>query len=325
MPCTISGTGHFLPGDPVYNDQLPKELDSSDEWIRSHTGIESRYLVEPGTPCSELAYQAAVQALAEAKCNAEDLDLILVSTVTPDYQGFPSTAAILQERLGAKRAGAMDLNAACSGFIYGLETAYAFIEAGRYKKVLVIGSEVLSSISDWTDRSTCVLFGDGAGAVVVEHSEDAMAWQSSLHARGSGAEALIRRTGGSRYPFKENDEVTKEHFLRMDGKKVYLFAVEVMGKVIEELCKKEGLEPSELDHIIPHQANQRIIEAVAARKKIPMDRFRMTIAETGNTSSASIPITLDKMVRQGKIQRGETVLMVGFGAGLTYGGTLLRW
>lgn len=325
MFAQITGTGHFLPGKPVHNNEMPKELESSDEWIYSHTGIRYRHLVEKGTPCSELAYQASLKALKQAGVAAEDLDMILLSTVTPDYVGFPSTAAILQERLKAKKAAAMDINAACSGFVYALETAYSFIHANRYKKILVIGSEVLSHIADWSDRSTCVLFGDGAGAAVVEAKEEGEGWFSLLKAQGSGAKALIRETGGSRHPFVSGDTLDHRHFLAMDGKKVYLFAVKAIGDVIQDLLKQSELAVEDIDHIIPHQANIRIIEAMASRNKIPMEKFRMTIEQTGNTSSASIPITLDQFVEDGTIKRGDKVIMVGFGAGLTYGGTLLTW
>lgn len=325
MFAKITGTGHFLPGKPVHNNEMPPELESSDEWIFSHTGIRYRHLVEKGTPCSELAYHASMQAIKEAGIEPMDLDMILLSTVTPDYPGFPSTAAVLQERLKARAAAAMDLNAACSGFVYALETAYSFIHSGRYRKILVVGSEVLSHIADWSDRSTCVLFGDGAGAAVVEASKEADQWFSLLKAKGSGAQALIRETGGSQNPMVSGDVLDRRHFLAMDGKKVYLFAVKAIGDVILDLLNQSGLSIEDIDHIIPHQANIRIIEAMASRNKIPMDKFRMTIEQTGNTSSASIPITLDQYVRKGEIQRGHKVIMVGFGAGLTYGGTLLTW
>jgi len=325
MHVHISGTGHFLPGDPIHNDDLPKELETSDEWIYSHTGIHYRHLVEPGTACSDLAYQASTQALKEAGISGKDLDLILVSTVTPDYIGFPSVSAILQEKLKASHAGAMDVNAACSGFVYAMETAYSFIKSGRYKRILVIGSEVLSHISDWTDRSTCVLFGDGAGAAVLEASEEGTPWFSSLRALGSGAEALIRETGGSRNPLKPGDSLERNHFLAMNGQQVYLFAVKRMGQIIQDLLKQSELTIDDIDYIIPHQANVRIIEAVGSRSKIPMDKFLLTLDHTGNTSSASIPITLDEMVKKGTIQRGQRLILVGFGAGLTYAGTLLEW
>lgn len=324
MSVKILGTGHFLPGKPVHNDALPAELETSDEWIYSHTGIHTRHWVEEGQSGTDLALEASRIALKESGLNAKDLDMILFSTVTPDYVGFPASAAVLQDKLKAPQAAAMDLNAACSGFIYAMETAYAFIHAGRAKRVLVIGAEVLSHISNWKDRSTCVLFGDGAGAFVLEADETADPWYSSLHARGKDHMALVRRTGGSKNPLKQGEIIGEDHFLEMDGRGVYLFAVEVLGKTIQKLLEDSGLTIEDIDHIVPHQANIRIIEAVASRNKIPMEKFRMSIDETGNTSSASIPITYDKWKRKGVIQKGERVIMVGFGAGLTYGGTLIR-
>ncbi|MDA3852212.1 MAG: ketoacyl-ACP synthase III [Spirochaetaceae bacterium] len=325
MNARITGTGHYLPGSPIHNDDLPKELDTSHEWIHSHTGITNRHWASPEEACSDLALKASLKALENANCKAEEIDLILFSTVTPDFISFPASATLLQDKLGAPQAAAMDLNAACSGFVYALETAYAFIKAERYKKILVVGSEMLSRIVDWNDRSTCVLFGDGAGAVVVEADEKASPWFSALNARGKDAMALTRLQGGTLNPYKSGDVVDHGHFLAMDGKKVYLFAVSVLGETIQNLLKQSGLTVEDIDYIVPHQANSRIIEAVAARNKIPMEKFVLTIEDTGNTSSASIPIALDILIQKGEVKPGQRILLVGFGAGLTYGGTLLQW
>jgi 3-oxoacyl-[acyl-carrier-protein] synthase III len=324
MQPTIKGTGSYLPERVVHNNDLAEIMDTSDEWIYSHTGIHQRHIVKDDWACSDMAVEAAKDALKDAGITEKDIDMIIVSTVTGDYNGFPSTAAVVQHKLNAPQAAAMDVSAACAGFIYGLETARGFLLSGTAKRVLVIGSEILTRISDWEDRSTCVLFGDGAGAAVVELDGD-RCWESSLHAEGSGFDKLKRELGGSAFPLKEGETIGKNAFLKMDGQAVYLFAVRSVGQAIKEVLEKAGLTIDDVDHIIPHQANMRIIEAVSKRNKIDLNKFYMNIERTANTSSASIPLALDEMNKKGLLKRGEKIILCGFGGGLTYGGILLEW
>jgi 3-oxoacyl-[acyl-carrier-protein] synthase-3 len=314
----------------VSNNDLARTVDTSDEWIFSHTGIKNRHIADRGQATSDLALGAALEALGDAGEGAAALDMILVASVTPDYLGFPSVACVLQDRLGAKGAAAMDISAACSGFVYGLETARVFIEGGVYKNILVVGAETLSSITNWKDRNTCVLFGDGAGAALVSASEDAGAGGrgiivSHLEADGSGGGALMRPGGGSRSPFSPEEAPGDALFLQMDGGKVYRFAVDALGRVGEILLAKAALDISAIDFIVPHQANIRIIEACAKRLALPLDKFYVNIGEFANTSAASIPLALADMKRRGILQPGRLVMTVAFGAGLTCGGNIIRW
>lgn len=324
MQPVIVGTGSFLPARTVHNDELAKRMETSDEWIYSHTGIHERHIIDEGASCSDMAVEAAKAALADAALTPGDIDLIIVSTVTGDYNGFPATAAIVQHKLGAKNAAAMDVSAACSGFVFGLETARGFLMSGAMKRILVIGSEVLTRIADWTDRSTCVLFGDGAGAMVLERDSKSV-WHCALHTEGQGYDKLYRELGGTSFPLVEGETIGKEAYLKMDGQAVYLFAVRAIGQVIQELLEKADLTMDKIDHIIPHQANQRIIEAVCKRKKINLDKFYMNIEHTANTSSASIPLAFDEMNRKGLLKRGDKIIMCGFGGGLSFGGILLEY
>ncbi|MDC7223259.1 MAG: ketoacyl-ACP synthase III [Spirochaetales bacterium] len=324
MQPSIIGTGSFLPEKIVHNDELAKIMDTSDEWIYSHTGIHQRHVLQDDWACSDMAVEAAKNALEDAGLTAKDIDMIILSTVTPDYNGFPSTAAVVQHKLNAPQAAAMDVSAACAGFIYGLETARGFLLAGTSKRVLVIGSEILTRISDWSDRSTCVLFGDGAGAAVLELKEDAP-WECALHAEGSGYDKLKRELGGSAFPLKEGERIGKNAYLSMDGQAVYLFAVRAVGKAIQEVMDKANLTIDQIDHIVPHQANIRILEAVCKRNKYDLDKFYMNIERTANTSSASIPLALDEMNKKGLLKKGDRIIMCGFGGGLTYGAVLLEW
>lgn len=308
------------------NSEVAMLVDTSDEWIFSHTGIRSRHIADDSEAASDLAYHAAVQALDRAGLEPEAVDLVLVATSTPDFQGFPSTASIVQEKLGAHHAGAMDLVAACTGFIYGLETARAFVNSGSAGNVLVIGSEIFSRIVDWTDRSTCVLFGDGAGAALVTGSDSGSRIADSfVRSRGSGAHTLSRPVGGSRAPFVPGETDFKTTKVSMDGRRVYLFAVGAITDVINHLCEQNGLSVNEIDHIVPHQANLRIIEAACKRGGFEKTKFFTNLEEYANTSAASIPLALDEMVEKGILKPGHTVITVGFGAGLTYGGNLIRW
>ena len=324
MHPVITGTGSFLPKKIIHNDELASRMDTSDEWIYSHTGIHQRHMADDDWACSDLAVEAAKEAMDEAGITPNQLDMIIVSTVTGDYNGFPATAAIVQNKLGARNAAAMDVSAACAGFIFGLETARGFLAAGTAKRILVIGSEILTRIADWTDRSTCVLFGDGAGAAIVENDSKST-WVSALHTEGEGYDKLIRELGGSALPLKEGEVIGKEAYLKMDGQAVYLFAVRAIGHVIEEVMKKANLTIDDIDHIVPHQANIRIIEAVCKRNKYDLGKFHMNIEKTANTSSASIPVALDELNKEGKLKRGDKIILCGFGAGLSYGGILLEW
>jgi 3-oxoacyl-[acyl-carrier-protein] synthase-3 len=309
------------------NDELAEIVETSDEWIFSHTGIRYRHIADEDSAASDLGVEAARVALERAELSAEDLDLVLVATSTPDYAGLPSTASVIQHRIGATRAGAMDLVAACTGFIYGLETARAYVNSGAARNVLVIGAEVYSKIINWKDRNTCVLFGDGAGAVVVTTDELGGASKvvdSVLRSRGSGAEALLRPVGGSRNPVSSCGS-TEDIYLQMQGRKVYTFAVQVVVDTINELLERNRLTIDDIDHVVPHQANARIIEAACKRAGYPREKFFVNIGEYANTSAASIPIALDEMVRKDLLHRGDRVVTVGFGAGLAYGGNYLIW
>jgi len=310
------------------NDEFAAFLETSDEWIYSHTGIRYRHIADPSQATSDLAFEAAEKALAKSGIAAEQVDMVLVATATPDFLGFPTVSCILQDRLGMAKAGAMDLAAGCTGFIYGLETARNFICGGGAKTVLVVGAEMLSRIANWQDRNTCVLFGDGAGAVVVQADGgegDRGILFSSLRADGSGARLLERTMGGTRYPFPEGTTDMTGSFLKMDGRQVYNFAVRVVSEGIVGMLAAAGLTVDQVRWIVPHQANARIIEAAAKRAKIPLDKFFLNIQEYANTSAASIPIALSEMDAQGLLAPGDLVLTFGFGAGLTYGGNLIRW
>ncbi|MDR1047167.1 MAG: ketoacyl-ACP synthase III [Treponema sp.] len=333
MAIEIKGTGKGIPFRRVSNEELARQVETSDEWIRSHTGIGARHIVSEENAASDLAVEAARQALDMAGLEAESLDLIVIGTATPDFQGCPSTACIIQDRLGAKNAGAMDLAAGCTGFIYGLETAAALlcIKTER-RRALVIGVDVLSRITDWNDRGTCVLFGDGAGAVALEKTGAPCEGpgkrgllRSILGADGSGSEYLMIRRGGSRYPWKAGETVDASACLEMNGRAVYNFAVKAMTDTIENLLKEEGVGIEEVARIIPHQANARIVQAAGKRLGIPEEKFFLNIEEYANTSAASIPIALDELNRAGGLSRGDLVMSIGFGGGLTYGGNLIIW
>ncbi len=325
MEAVIRGIGSYTPDRRVTNDELAQTLDTSDEWIQSHTGIRSRHVAAPEQAASDLAVEACTRALSEAKCDPEAVDLILLATSTPDYQGLPSTASVVQDRLGCTNAGAMDLVVACTGFVYGLETARAYIRGGMAKNVLVVGSEVYSRIVDWSDRSTCILFGDGAGACLLSADETRPGLiDSVLRSRGSDAESLYRPVGGSRSPLGKGEPHGTDSYLKMDGRKVYVFAVSVLVDIIRTLLERNNISIDEVDYIVPHQANIRIIEAAAKRADIPMDKFFTNLQEYANTSAASIPIALDEMRRNGLLRPGALILTVGFGAGLAYGGNVIR-
>ena len=319
MFARLIGTGSCLPGNPVTNDDLAvRGIDTNDEWIATRTGIRSRYLAPTGTTSSELGLVAAQRALEMAGIDAATIDLIIVATSTPDFI-FPSTACLIQGKLGNKGATAFDVQAVCSGFAYAIGIADKFIRSGSHKRALIIGAEVFSRILDWQDRGTCVLFGDGAGAVVLEASEKPGILATAMHADGSQSGILNvpgQICGG---------QVTGDPFLRMDGQAVFKFAVRVLAEVAEEVCATANVSTSEIDWLIPHQANIRIIEATG--KKLGVDRSKVivTVDRHGNTSAASVPLALDEAVRDGRIQRGHKVLVEGVGGGFTWGAALLEF
>ncbi|MDR1802964.1 MAG: ketoacyl-ACP synthase III [Treponema sp.] len=340
MAFEIIGTGRAVPPRRVTNDELAKEkgLDTSDEWIRSHTGIGSRHIADENTASSDLALEAAGQALAMAEPGksleeaALSLDMIVVATATPDFFGSPATACVVQDKLGAKKAGAMDVTAGCTGFIYALETASGLLSLGRRKRVLVIGSDILTKFTNWADRGSCVLFGDGAGAVVLESTAAPSTGsgrrgviRTILRADGSGTEHLYFRGGGSRAPFKEGEILENSIHIVLNGQAVYNFAVKAMTDTIRDILDQEGFTIGDVSLIIPHQANARIVQAAAKRLKIPEEKCFLNIEEYANTSAASIPIALDELNRGGKLHSGDLLLTVGFGAGLTYGANLVIW
>ena len=319
MFARVTGTGSFLPGNPVTNDDLVRRgIDTNDDWIVTRTGIRSRHLAEPGTTSSELGLIAAQRAMEMAGMTAEELDLIVVATSTPDFI-FPSTACIIQGKLGNKGAAAFDVQAVCAGFTYALGIAEKFIASGTHRKALVIGAEVFSRILDWDDRGTCVLFGDGAGAVVLEASDKPGILASAMHADGS--QAGILNVPGQICA----GQVTGDPFLRMDGQAVFKFAVRVLADVAEEVCAAAGLATGEIDWLIPHQANIRIIDATGKKLGVDRERVIVTVDRHGNTSAASVPLALDEAVRDGRIRRGQKVVVEGVGGGFTWGAALLEF
>ncbi|UCV01773.1 beta-ketoacyl-ACP synthase III [Dechloromonas denitrificans] len=319
MYARLIGTGSCLPGNPVSNHDLAaRGIDTNDEWIVTRTGIRSRYLAAPGTTSSELGLVAAQRALEMAGVAASEIDLIIVATSTPDFI-FPSTACLIQGQLGNKGAAAFDVQAVCSGFTYALGIADKFIRSGSHKKALIIGAEVFSRILDWTDRGTCVLFGDGAGAVVLEASDAPGILATAMHADGS-QNGILNVPGQI-----SGGQVTGDPFLRMDGPAVFKFAVRVLADVAEEVCHSAGIQTGDVDWLIPHQANIRIIDATGKKLGIDRSKVIVTVDRHGNTSAASVPLALDEAVRDGRIQRGQKVLLEGVGGGFTWGAALLEF
>jgi 3-oxoacyl-[acyl-carrier-protein] synthase-3 len=312
----------------ITNEALAARVDTTDEWIRSHTGIGTRHYAPDGQMTSDLAVEAARAALTKARLGPEDIDLIILASATPDYFGFPSTACIVQDKLGAVNAAAMDVNAGCTGFIYGLDTAWSMLHTGGRKRALVIGAETLSRIVDWDDRATCVLFGDGAGCALLERDDQAEGRgvvTSWLRAKGSGSSALYLKQARRESAYERDGEYDRPNSISMDGKAVYMFAVKAITDVMENLIANSGLSLDQFRWIVPHQANLRIVQAAAKRFGLPEDRFYMNIEEFANTSAASVPIALDELAGKGLLQEGDLVMMMGFGAGLTYGGAVVRW
>lgn len=321
----VIGTGMYVPEKILTNAELETIVDTNDEWIVSRTGIRERHIAAADQATSDLAYHAAVQALENAGMTADQLDLIVIATITPDTM-FPSTACILQDKLGAKNAAAFDLSAACSGFVYGMATASSMIRTGLYKNALVIGADTLSRITDYTDRNTCVLFGDGAGAVILGEVPEGRGFLSfDLGAEGAGGSLLKLEAGGSRMPASAQTVQDGKHYIYMNGREVFKFAVRVMGTATEAVLSKAGKTKEEIDLFVPHQANIRIIQSAMQRLNLPEDKCVINVDKYANTSAASIPLALVEAAQQGRIKEGDTVLLVGFGGGLTWGASVLVW
>jgi len=320
----IAGTGAYLPDRVLTNADLEKRVETTDEWIVTRTGIRERHVAAADEATSDMAAVAATRALAAAGVTPEAVDLVLVATVTPDTL-FPNTACLVQQKIGAKRAFCFDLSAACSGFLYGMETARCMIEAGSVKTVLLVGAEKLSAVTDWTDRATCVLFGDGAGAVVLRAGDSGGLLGSVMGSDGALADLLKIPAGGSRLPASAESVANREHCIRMVGNEVFKHAVRCMCDAGQAVVRRCGLTMEDVTWIIPHQANMRIIQAIASRVSNGMDRFCVNLDRVGNMSAASIPVALDEAVRAGKIVKGNRILFVAFGGGFTWGASLVEW
>ena len=318
MYAQILGTGSYLPAKRVSNDDLAKRIDTSDEWITTRTGIKARHLAADNEKTSDLAVQAALKALEDAEIPAQEIDLIIVATATPDMQ-FPATATIVQHKLGIEGCPAFDVQAVCAGFMYAITTANAYIRSGMAKKALVIGADIFSRILDWNDRATCVLFGDGAGAVVLGASEEAGIIHSKLHANGAHLDLL-------KVPAQMSEgAVCGSPFVTMDGQGVFKFAVKQLAAVADEVITEAGYSADQIDWLVPHQANKRIIESTAKHLGLSMDKVSLTVAEHANTSAASIPLALDAGIRDGRIRRGQMLLLEGIGGGFAWGAVLMKY
>ncbi len=320
----ILGVGSYLPQKIVDNFHFEKIMDTSDEWIKARTGISERRMAEEDESSSDLGTKAALKAIECAKLSPEDIDLIIVATSTPDMI-FPSTACLIQANIGAHNAAAFDVSAACSGFVYGLSIGEQFIKSGIHKNVLVIGTEVMSRILDYSDRSTAILFGDGAGAVVIGNVDEGGILSTYLGSDGRGKDFLKIPAGGSKLPASKNTVENRLHNIQMAGNDVYKFAVRIMGESSLKALEIANLSTDEIDYLIPHQANIRIIEASAKRLKLDMDKVYVNLDKYGNMSAASIPVAMDEAYRQGKINKGDNVVLVGFGGGLTWGSSVIKW
>ena len=319
MYSKIIGTGSYLPAKVLTNFDLEKIVETSHDWIVSRSGIHERHIAADNELTSDLALQASLRAIEAAAISVEEIDLVIVATTTPD-QVFPSTACILQDKLGIKNhCAAFDMQAVCGGFVYAMNTADLYIRGGQAKTVLVVGAEVLSRILDWSDRTTCVLFGDGAGAVVLRASKTPGIVASKLHADGSHR-GMLKADGNIR-----NGEVQGDPFIKMEGKAVFKFAVKVLSEVVEEVLEESNLQDSDIAWLVPHQANIRIMEATAKKLGLSMDNVIVTVATHGNTSAASIPLALDTAVRDGRIKAGQNILLEAVGGGFTWGAVLIKW
>ena len=325
MKSILRGIGSYVPEKILDNKELSLKVETSDDWIRTRTGIRERRIASSEQPTSELALNAARKAIEAAQIQPNQIDLVIVATITPDM-AFPSTACILQHKLGLGKVACFDLEAACSGFLYSLDVADGMLASGRYRCALVIGAEKMSSILDWEDRTTCVLFGDGAGAAIIMTEGDGpnlLGFRSG--ADGSNPSLLHQPAGGSKQPASITSIENRDHFLKMNGKEIFKSAVRVMEKATRELLEANGLETQDVDHVIPHQANVRIVESMAQRLEIPLDKFFCNLDRHGNTSAASIPIAFDEACQKGIFRKGEIGVLVAFGAGLTWSATLVRF
>ncbi len=321
----IIGTGSYAPKKVITNHDLEKMVETSDQWIIERTGIKERRVCEKGETTSDLAHEAAKHALHAAGIAPADIDLIIVATLSPDTH-MPSMACKLQARLGAKRAAAFDLYAACSGFLYGLSTADAFIRSGMHQTILVIGAEALSRYTDWEDRTTCVLFGDGAGAAVLQrHAGKRGILSTHLHSDGSFGDLLHIPAGGAAHPATHDTVERRQHYIKMKGNETFKVAVRALEDVVQEALDHNKVKPEDIDLLVPHQANLRIIQAMAKRLNMPMEKVALTIHKYGNTSAASIPMALDEAVRNGRVKENDLILLEAFGGGLTWASALIRW
>ncbi|OHB34314.1 MAG: 3-oxoacyl-ACP synthase [Planctomycetes bacterium GWA2_40_7] len=322
---SITGIGSFLPKKVLTNDDLTKMLDTTDEWITKRTGIKERRIVENGVTASDLAIEASLRALDDANVLPSEVDLIVAATITPDCL-VPSTACFLQDKIGASNAGAFDILAACAGFVYALSIAKSFVASGAMKTVLVVGTECLSKITDYTDRSTCILFGDGAGAVVVQRGNGRREIITThLGSDGSQAELLMLPAGGSKLPTSHETIESRSHYIRLKGKELFKVAINNMVDVITKTVAENNMKIEDIDLIIPHQSNIRIIEAAMDRLKLPREKAYINIDRFGNTSSASIPIAIDEIDKGGMLNTGDSVLLVAFGGGLTWSSSIIKW
>ncbi len=321
----IISTGSYVPENVVTNYDLENIVDTSDDWITERTGIKERRIVNGNQAASDLAYESAKIALKRAHLKSKDIDLILVATVTGDMP-FPSTACFLQRMLGAKNAAAFDVNAACSGFIYGLHIANSLIKAQMHKRILLVGTEVISKFTDWLDRTTCILFGDGAGSVIIEGTKERRGiFSTHIYSDGNLSELISLPGGGSRYPASRDSIIKRRHFMKMKGNETFKVAVRTLEDIVVKTLKANNLKPSQLSLLIPHQANIRIIHATAKRLNLPIEKVYVNIDKYGNTSAASIPIALDEAFSDGKIKDGDYILLEAFGGGLTWASSLIRW
>lgn len=320
----IAGIGFYVPDKVLTNHDLERMVDTSDEWIRTRTGILERRIAEKGTGTSDLSAKASLKALAHAGMSPEEIELLIVATTTSD-QPLPSTACFVQEKIGAKNATAFDLGAACAGFLYALVTAEQFIKSGTHKKVLVVGADLISSFIDWTDRGTCVLFGDGAGAAVLTETKHGGILASILGSDGRYAELLKICGGGSRHPATDETVKAKEHYLKMNGSEVFKLAVRGMADAVTKALAKAGVRKEDVACFIPHQANQRIIDAVSERLEFPREKIFINLQKYGNTSAASCAIALCEALEKGKIKKGDKVVLTTFGSGLVWGAMVIEW
>lgn len=321
----IVGTGSYVPESIITNHDLEQIVETSDEWIMERTGIRERRIADASQAASDLACSAAQRALKNAHLKPKDIDLVIVATCTPDMP-FPSTACILQDKLGIKHAAAFDINAACSGFVYGLHIANSLIRTEAHQRILLVGAEVLSKVTDWQDRTTCVLFGDGAGAVIMEGTKEKRGIMSThIHSDGSLGDLIMLPGGGSRFSCSQESILKRLHFIKMKGNETFKVAVRTLAELAAGTLAEYRLDPSKLSLLIPHQANLRIIQATARRLKLPEEKVFVNIEKYGNTSAASIPIALDEAVDAGRVIDGEYILLEAFGGGLTWASALLKW